>query len=151
MGEVKVTKPVGSKGDKYKALVLRANSDILKGSQVSLNPLKNFSYKEPSDKPILSIKNLKILGGESVLNRKIFNDGDLIYLNRGKDDGIEIGDVYYVARSMRGFFNATEGKDIPGSSAFVKIIAADGRYATGVLYNMTNIISTGGRTRTKIY
>lgn len=151
LGEVKVMKPVGRRGDKYKALVLRANKNMFKGAKVSLDSLKRFDYKSPDEKPVLSVKNLEVLGGEGMLNRKIFNDGDLVYLNRGLDDGVSIGDVYYMARSLNSFFVSTTTKDIPGSSAFVKIIAADGRYATGVLYNMTNVTSTGGETRTKIY
>ena len=151
LGEVEIIKPVGNKGDTYKALVLSVNKTMFKGAKLSLERLKTFSYKSPDDEPALSIKNLKILGGEGKLKRSLFNDGDLVYLNRGRDDGISNGDVYYVSRSLNSFFTAYKAKDIPGSSALVKIIASDGRYSTGVLYNMTGVTSSGVETRTTIY
>ena len=163
LGEMKVIEQVGSldsrdfSGNKdnkytYKALVTGANQDIFKGASVSFESLKSFSYGGSTEKkPISFTKSLEILGGEGALDRNLFSEGDLIYLNRGLDDGVSIGDVYYVERSLEDFFSFTKVQDIPGSSAFVKVIAADERYATGVLYNVTNIISTGDKIRTKIH
>jgi len=151
LGEVRVLKPAGKSGRKYKAIITQANHEIVKGSKLSFQTLKNFEYKGPDENPVMSSKPMKILGGEGVMGRTLFNEGDLVYLDKGERDGVSVGDVYLIERSLKSFYSFSNAKDIPGSSSFVKVVSLDKGYSTGILYNMTNITSSGLETRTEYY
>lgn len=53
---------------------------------------------------------LSIVGAEREYERDILSDGDVVYLNQGRDDGLEVGQLFIVYES---------GKNIPGFGTIV--------------------------------
>ncbi len=70
---------------------------------------------------------LRITGGQDSIVRRTFSPGDLITVNGGTDNGIEIGQEYYVRRPVRSRLGSI-GRDNPATirtAGWVRIYAVD--------------------------
>jgi hypothetical protein len=71
---------------------------------------------------------LRIMGGQDSFVRRIFHPGDLVTINAGTDNGIDVGQEYYVRRVQPGRGMMT--RDNPGvihTAGWIRIYAVENR------------------------
>ena len=81
------------------------------------------------------LASLQVTGGQESFVRKVFVPGDLITINAGSDNGIEVGQEYYVRRVQVSGRRALT-REAPGmirTAGWIRVYAVDGRMALATI------------------
>jgi hypothetical protein len=88
---------------------------------------------------------LRIMGGQDSFVRRIFQPGDLVTINAGTDNGIEVGQEYYVRRAQVSGRSAMS-RENPGvirTAGWIRIYAVDPRMALATITRVCDTIEAG--------
>jgi len=87
---------------------------------------------------------LRITGGQESFVRRIFQQGDLVTLNAGTDNGIEVGQEFYVRRvQVTGGRGMT--REAPGvirTAGWIRVYAVDDRMSLATITHACDTIET---------
>lgn len=149
LGEVKILSQVADAKSDYIGEITKAFSAIPTQASLSNEKIKTFEYgRESSSSAINSDKKLEVLGAQGMLGRSLIGEGEIIYLSKGSDAGVSLGQVYSLETSISDFFGEGEAKGVPGQVALFKVLSVNKNHSTGIVYNLTHVISSGAETRT---
>ncbi len=88
---------------------------------------------------------LRVTGGQDSFVRRIFQPGDLVTINAGTNNGIEVGQEYYVRRvQVTGGRRMT--REAPGviqTAGWIRIYAVDDRMALATITHACDTIDAG--------
>jgi hypothetical protein len=88
---------------------------------------------------------LRIMGGQDSFVRRIYRPGDLVTINAGTDNGIEVGQEYYVRRVQAGRGVMTrENPGVISTVGWIRIYAVEDRtMALATITHACDTIETG--------
>ncbi len=129
--------------DRYVArgVVIRSYSEIPRGALIS--PLiPNFR----SVKPRPNKTDVDAYVVDSFTEQQSLAAGDVLFVDRGGRDGVEVGNRFVVFRRGDGYFDLAEGEEdkLPWEPiAEIMVIEAKDRYSTGLLINSVREVAVG--------
>jgi hypothetical protein len=87
---------------------------------------------------------LRITGGQDSFVRRIFQPGDLITINAGTDNGIEVGQEFYVRRvqTAHGERIARETPGVLRTAGWIRIHAVDDRMSLATITHACDSVET---------
>lgn len=88
---------------------------------------------------------LRITGGQDSFVRRIFHRGDLVTINAGTDNGIEVGQEYYVRRAQVSGGQAVT-RETPGvirTAGWIRVYAIENRMALATITHACDTIEAG--------
>ncbi len=139
-GEVQIQELVNQKEDVYKALVIRSIGNAKIGSFVARSPLAvgNINAEKPS--PTI---NAEVVGSTFDGERKILGFQDLVYLNKGSNEGLKEGQVFTVLKSVRDRKKSSLVEDLKEQIAKIKVIKTTSERATAIVLNSSQFVRPG--------
>jgi len=139
-GEVQIQELVNQKDNVYKGMVVRSIGTAKVGSFVSRAPLAvgNISDSRASN-PI----NAEVVGGAFDADRKVMGYQDVVYLNKGSNEGFKEGQVFTVLKSMRDRKKSTMVGDLREQVARIKILKTTPQRATAIVLNSNFTVRPG--------
>lgn len=128
----------------YRALITQATGLSIKGSDIISGSLKVIDTDPTSNYGSI---NAQIVGSEKSEASAVFGPGDLVFLNKGSNQGVEEGQMLevYTDRSIRDF-NA-EVPISPASSGLIKVVHISSNVATAIVINARDSIQQGDQVR----
>lgn len=94
------------------------------------------------DEPAIT---LRVTGGQDSFVRRIFQPGDLVTINAGTVNGIEVGQEYYVRRVQPEYGRAVS-RETPGvirTTGWIRVHAVEERMAMATITHACDTIETG--------
>ena len=91
----------------------------------------------------------KVIGAKGGAEREIFSDGDVIFIDKGKEDGVEPGQIFLVVEIERRNRVADEDKtlwrygDLGTKKGRMRVLSVTDSKATGVIEKSCNEIRVG--------
>lgn len=109
------------------ALLLAAPASSSAQSEPPMSPLETaVACAPPPTLETPSGKLLRVIGAQDVVARTEFGDGDLLMVDGGTADGVQIGQRYFVRRANRfGTYGAASGRQGARTGGWVRIVAAN--------------------------
>lgn len=139
-GEIQIQELVNSKEDVYKAIVVRSISSARIGSLLMRSPLVVSNTKETKlSTPI----NAQVVGGRGDNDRKILGYQDIVYLNKGANDGVREGQVFTVLKQISSRKKYSLVEDMKEQIAKVKIVKTTPGRATAIVLNSREYVRAG--------
>ena len=89
----------------------------------------------------------QIIGSERNVSSVLYGAGDLVFIDRGSDDGINLGEIFDVFSDRRTRHADTPVTYSPAPSGRLKIVRATGKLATAVILEAHDSIMQGDRIR----
>lgn len=134
--------------DLFRALVVNAVNPIRLGSTLYEGeiPVSLFNMKGPQ-KNIVA----QIIGGEKSDNRNLYSERSIIFLNKGRISGLEIGDILPVRANRKIRFKNSKIKIDKEALGFVKIVHVQQYFSTAVVVSALQHIYTGDLTGAGVY
>ena len=115
-----------------------ATSTHLPGDVLALACAPGVAYEEP-------IAPLRVTGGQDSFVRRVYAPGDLVTINAGTENGIEVGQEYYVRRIQKDY-RRPMSKNAPGNirtAGWLKIWAVDDKMSLATITYACDSIETG--------
>ena len=141
-GEVKVIGRVPDSFDLYEAEVTYFTNPIAVGSLVLDRGISGFKFDyTPTD--VSGSSEAQIIGvpAPESHEKSVVSPYSFVYLNRGANSGLSVGQMYQVKANPDVREHLTYGYDIKLGQ--VKIIYTEGRFSTGLVTEMSNPIRVG--------
>lgn len=134
--------------DLFRALVVKSVNPVRLGSTLYEGemPVSLYNMKGPQ-KNIVA----QIIGGEKSGNRDLYSDRSIIFLNKGKASGLEIGDVLPVRANRKIRFEKSKIKIDKEALGFIKIVHVQQFFSTAVVVSAVKHIFTGDVTGAGVY
>jgi hypothetical protein len=88
---------------------------------------------------------LRVTGGQDSFTRRVFGPGDLITINAGTENGIEVGQEFYVRRTQRQTGASRIARATPGvihTAGWIRIYAVDARMSLATISHACDTIET---------
>jgi len=88
---------------------------------------------------------LRVTGGQDSFTRRIFMPGDLITINAGRENGIEVGQEFYVRRTQTQTGASRISGETPGvihTAGWIRIYAVDDRMSLATISHACDTIET---------
>ncbi|MCB0411388.1 MAG: hypothetical protein KDD22_02610, partial [Bdellovibrionales bacterium] len=148
LGEATVETAVPSKEVKkgrefYRALVKKSIANVLTGSQVQLGSLERVSASIDGPR---SQTVAQITGGLHLFNEKSHSLQDIVFLNRGADDGLNVGEILPI-RPIEQMRNPTSMIDESVRSiGYLRVVKTTSKFATAMVVKSWEDILTGDLT-----
>jgi hypothetical protein len=89
---------------------------------------------------------LHITGGQDSFERRIYGPGDLVTINAGRNNGIEVGQEYFVRRLQQDRRVAALSRETPGTvrtTGWIKIYAIDDEWSLVTVTHACDTIEVG--------
>jgi hypothetical protein len=87
---------------------------------------------------------LRVTGGQEAFVRRTYAPGDLITINGGTDNGIEVGQEYYVRRVLQTEHGRPMGRENPATvrtSGWIRVYAVDRRMSLATITHACDTIN----------
>lgn len=139
-GEIQIQELVNPKEDVYKGIVVRSIGNAKIGSFVARTPLAvgNLNAERPSS-PI----NAEIVGGPFDEEREVLGFQDVVYMNKGANEGLKEGQVFTVLKSVRDRKSSSLVEDLKEQVAKVKIIKTTPQRSTAIVLHSSQNVRPG--------
>ena len=88
---------------------------------------------------------LRVTGGQDDVERRIYSPGDLVTINAGTDNGIEVGQEYFVRRVL-GEYRRYTSRNVPGNirtAGWIRIYAVDKEMSLATITYACDTIEVG--------
>ena len=132
----------------YRAVVLKAFNTIEVGAKLVPLPLPTYNTnfeREPEDAMAV------IIGGPNGENQKLHFLRDLVYLNRGSEDGLEVGQELRVYKDQKYRSDQSFNKDYAPVVGRLKVVNTSLHFSTAVLTEMKEDIYTGDASSPEVF
>lgn len=139
-GEIQIQELVNQKANIYKGMVVRSIANVRVGSLVSRAPL---AVGNISDTEASAAINAEIVGGPFEEERRVLGYQDVVYLNRGSNEGMRPGQVFTVLKSVRDRKESSMVEDLREQVARIKIIKTTPLRATAIVLNSSQFVRPG--------
>ncbi len=146
LGTVKILSH--NKGEEYLAKIIQANDFISRGDFLSNEKIQTLTLPNRIEKIKSEALNsiVEIIGANKSKDLNIIGEGGIVYFNGGSKGGILEGAIYPVFQNFgANFFKTTRLKYFPKNIGYVKIAKTNKHYSTGVVFNLSDEVSTGSR------
>jgi hypothetical protein len=88
---------------------------------------------------------LRVTGGQDSVVRRAYAPGDLITINAGTDNGIEVGQEYFTRRPLKQDLVGTIDRDNPGTirtSGWIRVYAVDKQMSLATISHACDTVET---------
>jgi hypothetical protein len=147
-GEVQLVERVtgyreAKSGEMFRALVLNIVNPVSVGSVLTKGQIEKIAVTE--DGPRSQVV-AQIIGGSFFNRRQVYGNQSIAYLNRGENDGLQIGQVLPI-RANRILRNEdTEVKSNVRPVGWLRIVKTTPRFATGIVVRAWSDVLSGDLT-----
>lgn len=142
-GEIEITELLPQDDDYYRAIVLESVDGVPKGAKLLQQGLPRYKF-HPSGQ--VSQVEAEIMGARGETFSEFYGLGTEVYLNRGQEDGLNVGDILYVTQDRRQRVPGAKVEHPPVYSAVAKVVHAGGGVSTAVLVETLSEIVEGDKT-----
>ncbi len=135
-------------GGEYLAEIIEANDLITIGDSLSSEKIKTLTLPNEIEKIVSKASNsmVKIIGSNKFYGQNVIKEAEIVYFNGGSKKGILQGEVYPIFRNFGvDFLKMAKVRYFPESVGYVKIATVNKYYSTGVVFNLSDEVSTGSR------
>lgn len=134
--------------DLFRALVVNAVNPVRLGSTLYEGeiPVALYNMKGPQKNVVA-----QIIGGEKSDNRDLYSDRSIVFLNKGRISGLEIGDILPVRANRQIRFKDSKVKIDKEALGFIKIVHVQQFYSTAIVVSSLKHIYTGDVTGVGVY
>lgn len=139
-GMVRVMQIANQEENIYRALVTYSANPIELGSYLNIGRIESYSIQGGSrvDAPMG-----EIIGGQYDGNRKIFGEGGVVFIDMGKDQGLDVGALLPVVLSQKSRNPDTEVNIYTKTIGLLKLIKVFEKYSTAVVIRANDQIAVG--------
>ncbi|MCH2535039.1 MAG: LysM peptidoglycan-binding domain-containing protein [Bdellovibrionales bacterium] len=134
--------------DLFRALVVNAVNPVRLGSTLYEGeiPVALYNMKGPQKNVVA-----QIIGGEKSDNRDLYSDRSIVFLNKGRISGLEIGDILPVRANRQIRFENSKVKIDKEALGFLKIVHVQQFFSTAIVVSSLKHIYTGDVTGAGVY
>jgi hypothetical protein len=142
-GEVEITELIPQRDNLYRAIILESVEGVPTGAKLVQQELPRYKFHPDGQ---VSQVSAKIMGTSGEAFRDYYSLGTEVYLNRGQDDGLSVGDILYVTEDRKQRIKGAKVEYPPVYSAVAKVVHASSGVSTAVLVESLSEIVQGDKT-----
>jgi hypothetical protein len=143
LGTLEVLEPVDVKNNLYRAIINRALSNVEVGAKVIAGGIPTYTMEGGTASTNVRAT---VVGGRFSLNRHIFGNEGILFLDAGSSEGVNVGQVLPVYQYQRHRDDDIKIINNPLSIGKVKIIKTSEHFATAVVLSAVSEIEIGDGT-----
>lgn len=140
LGQVTLTDFVEGEPGRYRALVTQAVQPILKNAELVTTPLQRVGFEKSG--PMKGI-DARIIGGMALQDQNLFSSGQFVYLDKGRNDGLAVGDLLGVTQGRTMRLEDPIIKRRPGRIGLLKVVHCEGAKSTAMVIDQSEDIRSG--------
>lgn len=132
------------KGRIYEMEITVSNGLIGRGAVAILGRMARYNL----DFDIENIKEVSatLLKGNTLFGHQVFNIGQVVYLSKGYNDGVESGDVVRINEERAVRNNLYSDVDVKNPVGIVKVVKSTPSFSTGVVVSLADFMIPGDKT-----
>lgn len=127
-----------------RARVSRAFSTVLVGSKVIAGTVERIPISESVAESAVEVP-AKIIGGPHSETRELFSPGEFLFLNRGSNSGLTVGQVLKVFRGASSVED-DQALDRGHAIGFIQVMKAGATFSTGLVLSANEEVRVGDST-----
>lgn len=139
-GEIEVLEKVNSEKNIYRAVVKKIVHPVEVGAVLTPGKIPMFNTAVG---PATSNVGAKIMGGQFDKKRNIFGSNSLIFLDQGKSQGLQEGQLLSIFADERNRDKKTESLENDRVIGSVKVVGVTENFATGYIIKTSEDVSVG--------
>lgn len=142
-GRIEITSVINEDKNMYRAVVVQTVNPIRSGSLLIRENLPKSNYSRRGTRTTIDSR---IIGGEFDTKRKILGEGAVIYLDQGKQAGLNNGDILPVQANRKERRDDTKFPDLSRAIGLVKLVKVEESAATAIVLEAREEIHVGDHT-----
>lgn len=139
-GEIEVLQEVNAKASLYRAIVHKTINPIEVGAKLVPGTIEYVNAGDETPAPGPAVR---VIGSQYAADRKMVDQGGLIFLDGGRQKGLQEGTVMSVLADPRVRVPETKARVNPRTVGHVRIVRVTPNFATAILTSITDDIRTG--------
>lgn len=143
LGQVKLTEALPEGENRFRAQVVKSIAPIMKSDLLLRTPLPIATLSNEGQPKQLSTK---IMGGMADDKQKFFTEGAVVYLDKGKEDGVNSDDLLAVSAARRSRNENPEVAEKPVYSGLIKVVQTGAHRSTALVVQATDELRVGDET-----
>lgn len=132
------------KGNLYEVEITSSNNLVTRGAMLIPGRISNYDL----DFNIDNIKEVSasLIKGNSLFGQSIYNIGQVVYLSKGYNDGVETGDVVRINEERKLRNDLFSDVDVQNPVGIVKVVRSTSGFSTGVVVSLADTMIPGDKT-----